>query len=122
MQNEVESLSVAWQEAWFAKDALTIAQLMAPDYVYVAPNGTVMDRATILEIVRDPTYVLTGGQHTEVLVVMLGDNAALVRRRWQGTGTFRGQTFVEDHRCATILDRTSGRWCIRYEHSSAVGS
>jgi ketosteroid isomerase-like protein len=120
MQTDVETLLKAWQDAWFAKDGRAIAEMMSDDYTYVAPNGAVMDRATILGVVGDPTYALTRGEHTETLVTMLGESAAMVRRRWQGSGTYRGQTFVEDHRCVTICDRSSGRWRIRYEQCSAV--
>ena len=120
MADELEAVIAAWQDAWFTKDASTIAATMTDDYVYVGPNGAIMDRAAILQVVTDPTYRLISGTHTERVVVMLGDAAALVRRRWQGTGTFRGQTFVEDHRCVTVCDRSSGRWRIRYEHCSAV--
>ena len=120
MHTDLEPLMQAWQEAWFAKNGRAIAEMMTDDYVYVAPNGAVMDRATILGVINDPTYALTGGAHTETVVTMLGESAALVRRRWQGSGTYRGQEFVEDHRCVTICERTSGRWCIRYEQCSAV--
>jgi uncharacterized protein (TIGR02246 family) len=122
MRDELETLIAAWHAAWFTKDAPAIAQMMAEDYVYVGPNGAVLDRAAILQIVGDPTYGLTGGTHTETIVVMLGESAALVRHRWQGTGTFRGHAFVDDHRCVTICDRSGGRWCIRYEQCSAVGA
>jgi ketosteroid isomerase-like protein len=122
MRAEPETLIAAWHEAWFTKDAPAIARMMAEGYVYVAPNGGVLDRAAILQIVTDPTYGLTGGMHTERIVVMLGEGAALVRHRWQGTGTFRGQPFVDDHRCVTICDRSGGRWCIRYEQCSAIGA
>jgi uncharacterized protein (TIGR02246 family) len=118
--DELKALIAAWHAAWFAKDAAAIAQMMAEDYVYVAPNGAMLDRAAILQIVGDPTYGLTSGTHAETTVVMLGEAAALVRHRWQGTGTFRGQVFVDDHRCATVCDRSSGRWCIRYEQCSAI--
>ena len=120
MRDELESLIAAWQDAWFTKDAAAIARMMAEDYAYVAPNGAVLDRTAILQIVGDPTYGLTGGTHTETSVVMLGEGAALVRHRWQGTGTFRGQVFVDDHRCATICERAVGRWRIRYEQCSAI--
>jgi ketosteroid isomerase-like protein len=120
MRTDVEMLMTAWQDAWFTKNGHAIAEMMADDYVYVAPNGAVMDRATILGVVDDPTYALTGGAHTETVVSMLGEGAAMVRRRWQGSGTYRGQAFVEDHRCVTILDRSSGQWRIRYEQCSAA--
>ena len=117
---DVETLMKAWQDAWFDKNRSAIAEMMTEDYVYVAPNGAVMDRATILGVVGDPTYALTGGAHTDTVVTMLGENAAMVRRRWQGSGTYRGQEFHEDHRCVTVCDRSSGRWRIRYEQCSAT--
>jgi uncharacterized protein (TIGR02246 family) len=120
MQTDVEALMKAWQDAWFDKNGAAIAEMMTEDYVYVAPNGAVMDRATILGVVNDPTYGLTGGAHTETVVSMLGERAAMVRRRWQGSGAYRGQKFHEDHRCVTICDRSSGRWRIRYEQCSAA--
>ena len=120
MRTDVETLMAAWQNAWLTKDGRAIAAMMTEDYVYVAPNGAVMDRAVIAGVVDDPTYALTGGTHTETAVTMLGEVAAMVRRRWQGRGTYRGQEFVEDHRCVTICDRSSGQWRIRYEQCSAV--
>ena len=122
MRTEVESLMKAWQDAWFARNGHAIAEMMTDDYVYVAPNGSVMDRSAILGVVNDPTYALTGGAHTETAVSLLGESAAMVRRRWQGSGTYRGKEFVEDHRCVTICDRSSGQWRIRYEHCSAVAA
>jgi uncharacterized protein (TIGR02246 family) len=118
--SEVETLMTAWQNAWLAKNSHAIADMMTDDYLYVAPNGAVMDRAAILGVVNDSTYALMGGTHSETAVSMLGESAAFVRRRWKGSGTFRGQAFVEDHRCLTICDRTSGQWLIRYEQCSAV--
>jgi uncharacterized protein (TIGR02246 family) len=120
MRADVEALMTMWQDAWFTKNARAIAEMMADDYVYVAPSGAIMDRETILDVVGDPTYGLTGGAHTEKVVSMLGEDAAIVQRRWRGSGTYRGQVFVEDHRCVTICDRSSGRWRIRYEQCSAI--
>jgi uncharacterized protein (TIGR02246 family) len=120
MRTDVETLMTAWQDAWFAKNGRAIAEMMSDDYIYVAPNGALMDRSTILGVVDDPTYALTGGSHTETVVAMLGEDAALVQRRWQGSGTYRGREFVEDHRCVTVCDRSSGQWRIRYEQCSAV--
>ena len=120
MRADIEALMTAWQDAWLTKNGRAIADMMTDDYTYVAPNGAVMDRATILGVVNDATYALMGGAHTETVVTMLGEGAAMVRRRWQGRGTYRGREFVEDHRCVTICDRSSGQWRIRYEQCSAV--
>lgn len=120
MQDDLDRLIAAWRDAWFTKDASAIAQMMAEDYVYVGPNGAILDRAAILQIVRDPSYGLTGGTHGETVVVRIGKGVALVRHRWQGTGTFRGHAFKDDHRCVTICDLSGGRWRIRYEQCSAI--
>jgi hypothetical protein len=58
MRDELETLIAAWHAAWFTKHAPTIAQLMAGDYMGVGPNGAVLDRAAILQIVDAPTYGL----------------------------------------------------------------
>jgi hypothetical protein len=49
VQHEIEQLSKAWNTAWLENDAATVDRLMAPEYVYVAPNGQILDRAAILE-------------------------------------------------------------------------
>lgn len=122
MRTDVEALMSAWQDAWFTKNGRAIAEMMSDDYVYVAPNGAVMDRETIVDVVSDPTYALTGGAHTETVVSMLGDGAAMIRRRWQGSGKYRGGEFVEDHRCVTVCDCSNGQWRIRFEQCSAVSA
>jgi hypothetical protein len=105
------------------KDASAIAQMTAEDYVYVGPNGAVLDQAAIPSPVTPPTGLRAA--RTRIIVVMLGEGAALVRHRWQGTGTFR--IFVDDHRCVTIptfkrsmahsIRAVLGYWCV-----SATGS
>ena len=121
-RTEVEALMAEWQSAWFTKDQSVISRLMSDDYVYVAPNGAVMDRTAILDVVGDATYGLTSGTHTETVIMKIGESAAVVRRHWKGRGTYRGQVFVEDHRCVTICDHSNGRWRIRYEQCSAVAA
>ena len=44
MPDELKTLIAAWHAAWFARDAAAIARMMAEDYVYVAPNGAILDR------------------------------------------------------------------------------
>ena len=113
-------LSSAWFDAWRTKDAGAIERMIAPEYVYVAPNGAVMNRDTILGIIRDPSYGLASGAHTEVSVIHLGADAALVRHHWRGQGTFRGRVFVDDHQCVMAWCRSDGRWRVHYEQASPI--
>jgi uncharacterized protein (TIGR02246 family) len=110
MSTEVRDLSARWFQAWLDKDAATIERLAADDYVYVAPNGSSMDRAAILAIIRAPGYRLDRGTRTDVAVRALGPDAALVRHRYEGAGTFEGTAFVDDQRCVMIWERQDGGW------------
>lgn len=62
---------MSWIKAWFAKDAETVDAFMTADYEYAGPNGKVMDRAAIFQIIRSPGYALTSWAHTEVRPVIL---------------------------------------------------
>ena len=44
MPDDPALLTAAWFDAWRTKDAGAIERMMAAAYVYVAPNGAVMER------------------------------------------------------------------------------
>ena len=48
MLAELQRLNETWTRAWLQKDAATVERLMAEDYLYVGPNGPVLDRPAIL--------------------------------------------------------------------------
>jgi ketosteroid isomerase-like protein len=120
MPRHPSELSSDWFEAWRTKDVGAIERMIAADYVYVAPNGRVMDRDSILSIIRDPSYGITEGGHSEVVVTELGADVALVRHHWRGRGMLRGQAFVDDHRCVMIWRRDAAEWRVQYEQASPV--
>ena len=120
MQRQVEALNTAWLRAWFDKDAAAVDRMMTEDYIYIAPNGAVLDRDAILAVIRDPSYSLTHGGRVEVAISMLSNTVVVVRHRWQGGGTFRGTPFEEDHRCTVICTRGESGWQVRHEHCSAI--
>jgi hypothetical protein len=116
---ELENLSDSWNRAWFDKDAATVERLMAPDYVYSAPNGQAWNRQTILGIIRSPGYRLHHGAHTERIIRLLGNEAAIIRHHWQGEGTFEGTAFKDDHSCVMVLARLDGHWQVVFEQATA---
>lgn len=122
MTEDPAQLADAWFEAWRRKDATFVERRMAAGYVYVAPNGAVMDRETILGIIKDPSYGITSGAHTEVSVAQLGSDVALVRHHWRGQGTLRGQVFVDDQQCVMVWCRSEGQWRVHYEQASPLAS
>src|ERR1022692_4205944 len=96
---ELSCLNEQWNRAWLQKDAATVELLMADDYIYVAPNGLVLDRQAILAIIRSPSYRLDHAIRTDVVVRAVGQEVAIVRHRSQADGSFEGTPFTDDHRC-----------------------
>ena len=118
MLPELQDLSERWFQAWLDKDAATVERLMAEDYLYIAPNGLVLDRQAILAIIRSPSYRLDHGTRTEVVVRALGHDAAVVRHRYQGAGSFEGASFTDDHRCVMVWEKHAGQWRLVMEQCS----
>lgn len=115
---ELDDLRKRWFQAWIKKDVATVERLAADDYVYVAPNGVIMDRQAILRIIRSPSYRLDRSTRSEFVVRTLGDNAAILRHRWRGGGSFEGTAFTDDHRCVMVCEKQAGTWRIVFEQCS----
>jgi uncharacterized protein (TIGR02246 family) len=118
MSSELQELSARWFQAWLDKDAATVERLMAEDYIYVAPNGMALDRQAILTIIRSPSYRLDQGTRTEVVVRALGPEAAVVRHRYQGAGSYEGTSFTDDQRCVMVWEKQAGEWRLVMEQCS----
>ena len=121
MLSELQGLSERWFQAWLEKDAATVERLMAEDYLYIGPSGLVLDRQAVLAIVRSPSYRLDHCTRTEVVVRAVGRDAALVRHRYQGAGSFEGTPFTDDHRCVMVWEKHAGQWRLVMEQCSFSG-
>jgi uncharacterized protein (TIGR02246 family) len=118
MLSELHGLSERWFQAWLENDAATVERLMADDYIYVGPNGLTLDRQAILAIIRSPSYRLDHGTRTEVVVRTVGQEAAVVRHRYQGAGSFEGTSFTDDHWCVMVWEKHAGEWRLVMEQCS----
>lgn len=118
MDAELKRLNDTWNKAWLEKDVNTVEELMAEEYIYVAPNGQVLDRPAILEIIRSEGYHLDNGTWTELLIKPIASDTAAVVCRWQGGGAFDGKAFKDDHRCTRLCVRRDSHWQVVLEHCS----
>ena len=118
MLSELHDFSDRWFRAWLEKDAATVERLAADDYIYVAPNGSILDRQAILAIIRSPSYRLDHGARTEVVVRAVAARAAVVRHRYQGAGAFEGTPFTDDHRCVMVWEKQGDGWRLVMEQCS----
>jgi hypothetical protein len=118
MSSDLHTLHQRWLQAWFDKDAATIDHLMADDYIYIGPNGLILDREATLAVIRNPSYRLDHGSRTEVVIRAVGSDAALVRHRWQGAGSFEGTFFTDDQRGVMFWEKQAGQWRVVMEQCS----
>lgn len=119
---ELERLNEDWNRAWIEKDALSVEEMMAEDYVYIAPGGQVLDRATVVGIIRSTSYHLDWGRRTEVEIRELGPDTGMILSRWQGQGSFERRAFKDDHRCISVCVRRAGRWLITAEQANSIST
>jgi hypothetical protein len=119
--SELHELSECWFQAWLRKDAATVERLAAEDYLFVGPSGLVLDRPAVLAVVRSPSYRLDHGTRTEVVVRAVGQDAAVVRHRYQGAGSFEGTSFTDDQRCVMVWEKRAGEWRLVMEQCSFSG-
>jgi ketosteroid isomerase-like protein len=120
MMDDLKSASDEWNAAWLNKDVTAVERIAADDYLYISPQGDMLDRSDILGIIRSPTYSLQKGKWTEVSISQLGPDSALLLHRFQGEGEYRGTSFVEDNRLTTIWVRIGAQWKVRHEHCSSI--
>jgi hypothetical protein len=118
---ELERLNETWTKAWFDKDDRTIENLAASDYLYICPNGQMLDRAGLLGIIRSPSYRLHHGGRTEVSIKPLGSEAGVIVFRWQGEASLEGKTFKDDHRCTMVCVRKPTGWQVVLETCTPNG-
>jgi hypothetical protein len=120
LRQELDRLRKTWNAAWLENDSATVDELMAAEYVYIAGNGQILDRAAIMGVILSPSYKLHQAGWTEIQINLLSDSAAVIIDRLQGAGTFNGNTFTDDNRCSRFCLRRNGAWQIVFEQASTI--
>ena len=118
MSADLEHLNEIWNRAWLEKDAALVKKLMANDYLYIAPNGKLLDREAILNIIKSPSYHLDNSTRTPVLTKTVGEDAAVMVFHSQSAGEFEGKSFKDDHKCTMLCVARGGEWRVLFEQCS----
>ena len=117
----LQELNRTWLRCWLEKDADAVDRLMTESYFYVAANGTILDRAAMLTIIRSPSYRLERGAVSEERAIELSPTVAALVHRFQGAGTYEGRSFVDDQRCITLFLKRGNAWLFAFEQVSPIG-
>src|SRR6266567_1917038 len=108
-----------YDSAWNRKDAASVKQILAADYVYFTSKGGIQSRQHVLDTLLSSKYVLASAERSEMKVYRASD-AAVVSSRWKGHGSYDGQEFHDDQRCSIVLVREKQVWQVLSEHCTQI--
>jgi hypothetical protein len=118
MAGDLEHLNQIWNRAWLEKDVALVEKLMADDYLYIAPNGQLLDRKAILNVIKSSSYRLDSSTRTPVVIKTVGEDAAVMVFHSQAAGTFEGKSFKDNHKCTMLCVRRGSEWRVLLEQCS----
>lgn len=118
MSTDLEHLNEIWNQAWLEQDVALVEELMAEDYLYIGPNGMLLDRKAILNIIQSPSYRLDSSTRTPVVIKSAGEDAGVMVFHSQAAGSFEGKSFIDNHKCSMLCVRRGGEWRVLLEQCS----
>jgi ketosteroid isomerase-like protein len=119
IEEDVLAVERRGNEAVSARDAATIADVLAHDFRFVAPDGSIYDRAAMLRMSADRDYVIESLQTRDVRVVADG-MLATVSGCFRQTGTYHGQPFASTYRYVDAYRREPTGWRSFYAQAALV--
>lgn len=105
----VAALDREYQHAVKHNDAATMARILADDFVLVLGNGTVHDRAAVLEESRSGRVRYERQDEPEQQVRVWGDTAVVTAKLWL-KGTRSGEAFERKLWFSDVYVRTPQGW------------
>ena len=57
-----------------------------------------------------------------MIVRAVGEDAAIVRHRYRGAGSYEGNPFTDDHRGVMVWQKRAGEWRLVFEQCSFSGT
>ncbi len=105
----VAALDREYQSAVKHNDAATMARILADDFVLVAGNGAVHDRAALLAEARSASVSYEQQDELEQQVRVWGDTAVVTAKLWV-KGTREGKAFDRKLWFSDVYVRTADGW------------
>ena len=117
----VRATIAALVEAGLRRDADAIGALYEEDFVHTNPDGSIWNRAKVLETYRaKPAAEIESSEHIEDLVRVRGDTALVVSRARIRSRQGTAPPVVRPYRVTYILRRSGPRWVIAASHASLI--
>jgi ketosteroid isomerase-like protein len=110
-----------YDDAWNKKDAVTVGEILAADYVYFTSVGGVSNRPETLDFLASPKYILTFVERSEIKSFRSGETV-VVSSRWKGKGTYSEGEINDDQRCGQVFVKDGKKWKLLSEHCTQIVS
>lgn len=119
VEQELMSVSHAWDQAMVTNDADAIGAFMADDWIIIGSDGNVGDRARFLGLIQSGVLTHDVMESHDLYVRIYGDTAVVVGRGVSG-GKYQGHPFREVERVTCVFVRQNGRWKCVLTHLSRI--
>ena len=109
MEEEVVKLENEFARAVANNDADTLDVILADDWIIVDPDGSIIDKARFLGVIKSGVLSHESMESTDLRVRLYG-NIALVTGLTTTKGKFMGQDFASCERATDIFVKQTDRW------------
>jgi len=109
MTEELLKLENEFARAVANNDADAVDGLLAEDWIIVDPDGSIIDKARFLGVIRSGALSHESMEATDLRVRLYG-NTAVVTGLTTSKGKFMGQDFASCERATDIFVKQSDRW------------
>ena len=110
-----------YDDAWNKKDAATVGEILADEYVYFSSTGGLSNRQESLDFLASPKYILTFVERSEIKTFRNSDTI-IVSSRWKGKGSWAEGEINDDQRCGQVFVRDGKAWKLLSEHCVQIVS
>ena len=120
-EKEVLDFISEYDKSWQSRDTTRMKELMDEKYVYFSSTGNIRDRSAIISwFTPADKYKVDSARRSEILVVQIKGNTAIISTRWIGSGTFGEEKFDDDQRCGLVLQKEDGKMKLLSEHCTQI--
>jgi ketosteroid isomerase-like protein len=109
MEQELLKLEGEFAGAVANNDVEALDGLLADDWIIVDPDGSIIDKARFLGIIRSGALSHESMENTDLRVRLYG-NTAVVTALTTSKGKFMGQDFASCERATDIFVKQADRW------------
>ena len=109
MEEELLEFENEFARAVTSNDADALDELLADDWVIVEPDGSFIDKARFLGVIKSGALSHESMESTDLRVRIYG-NTAVVTGLTATKGKFMGQDFASCERATDIFVKQSDRW------------